>query len=120
VGEIVAENDGETLRKHVADLESENSKLKATIVESPEEYDVLQLGNTSLLAECTNFRYRCEDLGAELAKAHSNSAVSIASIEANVKSAEAHAMDIAAASEKHLSELLSELVRAMGVVHSQH
>jgi hypothetical protein len=54
---IIIEDSKETLRKHVVELESENSKLKATITEST-EYEVLQLGNASLLAERNELRYR--------------------------------------------------------------
>jgi SMC interacting uncharacterized protein involved in chromosome segregation len=102
VGENVTENNGETLQKCIAEFESENSKLKATIVESIEEYEVLQLGNTSLLADRNDFRYRCEDLGAELTKARSDSAANIASLEAKVKSVEALAVDVVAAGKKML------------------
>jgi hypothetical protein len=72
------------------ELESENCKLKATIAESTEEYEVLQLGNVSLLAERNNFLDRLEHLEAGLAKVRSNSTVSIASLEAKIKSAKAH------------------------------
>jgi hypothetical protein len=54
---IIIEDSEETLRKHVVELESENSKLKATVTEST-EYEVLQLGNASLLAERNELRYR--------------------------------------------------------------
>jgi hypothetical protein len=107
----IIEDSGETLWKCVAELESENSKLKATIAESAEEYEVLQLGNASLLAERNDFRYRCEDLEDGLAKVRSDSTTSIASLEAKIKSAEAHVMDVAAAGEKCLSDFEAELVR---------
>jgi hypothetical protein len=58
----IIEDSGETLQKCVAELESENSKLKATVTGSAEEYEVLQLGSVSLLAESNDFCYRCEDL----------------------------------------------------------
>jgi hypothetical protein len=54
---IIIEDSEESLRKHVVELESENSKLKATVTEST-EYEVLQLGNASLLAESNELRYR--------------------------------------------------------------
>jgi hypothetical protein len=41
VEKIIVEDSGETLQKCVAELESENSKLKATVVESAKEYEVL-------------------------------------------------------------------------------
>jgi regulator of replication initiation timing len=55
IEKFIIEDNGETLRKQVAKLELENSNLKATIVESTEEYEVLQLGNASLLAERNDF-----------------------------------------------------------------
>jgi regulator of replication initiation timing len=55
IEKFIIEDNGETLRKQVAELELENSNLKATIVESAEEYEVLQLGNASLLAERNDF-----------------------------------------------------------------
>jgi FtsZ-binding cell division protein ZapB len=72
------------------ELEPKNCKLKATVTESTEEYEVLQLGNMSLLAERNNFQDRCEHLEAGLAKVHSDSSASIASLEAKIKSAKAH------------------------------
>jgi hypothetical protein len=42
VEKIIAQDDRETLRRHVAELELENSKLKATIVEASQDYEVLQ------------------------------------------------------------------------------
>jgi hypothetical protein len=54
-----------------------------------------------------------EDLGAELAKVHSDSTVSIVSLEAKIKSIEAHAMDVATAGEKHLKGFEDELVREL-------
>jgi hypothetical protein len=111
VEKIIAEDSGETLCKCVVELESENSKLKATIAESTEDYEVLQLGSASLLAERNNLRYRCEDLEAKLVNVHSKSAANIASLEAKIQSTEAHTVEVAAASKKHLSDFEAELVR---------
>jgi hypothetical protein len=111
VEKIITEDRGETLQKHVAELESENSKLKATVAESTEEYEVLQLGNVSLLVEPNDLHYQCEDLVAGLAKVLSNFAASIASLEAKIKSTEAHVVDVATAGEKCLNDSVAELVR---------
>jgi hypothetical protein len=48
---------------------------------------------------------------AELAKARSDCVVSIASLEAKIKSAKAHAMDVAAAGERRLNDFEAELLR---------
>jgi hypothetical protein len=61
---------------------------------------VLQLGNTSLLTKHNNLHYRCE---AGLAKVRSDTATSIASLEAKIKSVEAHVVDVAATNKKFLS-----------------
>jgi hypothetical protein len=78
--------------------------MKATAVEATVYYEVLQLEVWSLLAERNDFRYRCEDLEDELKKARSDSAVSIAALEGKVKSVEAHNVEVAAASDKQLSD----------------
>jgi hypothetical protein len=51
------------------------------------------------LVERNDFWDRCEDLENRLAKAHSDSVMSIASLENKIKSAEAHTMDVAAGGE---------------------
>jgi hypothetical protein len=71
VEKIVAEDSKETLRRCVVELELENSKLKATVAETSEDYEVLQLGYASFLDERNDICYRCEDLVAELKRAHS-------------------------------------------------
>jgi SMC interacting uncharacterized protein involved in chromosome segregation len=111
VEKIVTEDDSERLRKHVAELESDNCKLKADIVYASEDYEVLQLGNASLLAERSDFRYQCEDLEDDLKKSRSDSAMSIAALEAKVKSAAPHSAEVAAASDKRLSDFDAELIR---------
>jgi hypothetical protein len=90
IEKIVAEDSKETLRRCVVELELENSKLKATVTETSEDYEVLQLGYASFLDERNDICYRCEDLVAELKRAHSVSAANIAALEAKVKSAVAH------------------------------
>jgi hypothetical protein len=85
--------------------------MKATAVEATLDYAVLQLEVSSLLAERNDFRYRCEDLEDELKKARSDSVVSIAALEAKVKSVEAHNVEVAAASDKQLSDFEAWLIR---------
>jgi hypothetical protein len=57
IEKIIAEDDGERLQKRVAELESENCKLKATTAEVTEDYELLQLRNSSLLEERNDFCY---------------------------------------------------------------
>jgi hypothetical protein len=63
-------------------------------------YNLLMEGNKSLLAERNDFRYRCEDLKAELAEVHSDAEKRTANLEVRVKAAKAHNIDVAAAGEK--------------------
>jgi hypothetical protein len=92
----------------------ENSRLRATVEEPTgtiamlqrsvfagiEDYDLLMEGNKSLMAARDEFRYRCEDLKVELARVGSDAEKNIADLEARLKSAEAHSVDVAAAGEK--------------------
>jgi hypothetical protein len=50
-------------------------------------------------------------LESELTKAHASATEDVAALEARVKSVEAHTMDVAAASEKHLSDFENELIK---------
>jgi hypothetical protein len=80
-------------------------------VEVAEDYEVLQLANTSLLDERNNSRYKCKYLEAELKKVHSDSTASIAALEAKVKSLETYNVEVATASNKCSSNLETELTR---------
>jgi hypothetical protein len=75
-----------------------------------EDYDLLLEGNKSLLAECDDFCYHCEDLQAELVEAHSGAKKKIADLEAKVEFAKAHSADNAATGKKHLRGFDDELV----------
>jgi uncharacterized protein YydD (DUF2326 family) len=115
---IMAEDSGESLWKCIADLEAENSCLKATTTESAEtidmlqrsvdsgieDYNLLQEGNKSLLGEHNELCYHTEDLEAELAKVHADAIEDIAALETKIESAEAHSGDVAPAGEKHLRD----------------
>jgi hypothetical protein len=67
--------------------------------------------NASLLDECNDSCYKCEDLEAELRKVCSDTTVSIAALEAKVKSAETYSAEVAAASNKRSSDFETELTR---------
>jgi hypothetical protein len=75
------------------------------------DYNLLMEGNKSLLAERNDFRYRCEDLKAELAEVHSDAEKRTANLEVRVKAAEAHNIDVAATGEKRLRGFEGELIR---------
>jgi hypothetical protein len=69
------------------------------------------LVNTSLLDERKDSCYKCEDLEAELKKVRSDIAMSVATLEAKVKFAKIHTAEVAAASDKRLSNFEFELIR---------
>jgi hypothetical protein len=49
-------------------LNQKNCKLKAVVAEAAKDYEVMQLANVSLLDECNDSCYKCEDLEAEVEK----------------------------------------------------
>jgi hypothetical protein len=76
-----------------------------------EDYELLMNGNKSLLAEHDALHERSEDLESELMKARASAAEDIAAFEARIKSAEAHAVDVAAAGEKNFGDFEKELIK---------
>jgi hypothetical protein len=67
-----------------------------------------------LLAERNALCKRSKDLGSELMKARSSPAEDIAALDAKIRSAEAHAVDLAVAGEKRLNDYEKEFVKDMG------
>jgi uncharacterized protein YydD (DUF2326 family) len=96
---IIVEDNRASLRKHIAELKTENSQLRDTTAESTktistlqrvvdngiEDYSLLMEGNKSLLAEHNDFYYCCEDLKAELAMVCSDAKKRTTDLEARVK-----------------------------------
>jgi hypothetical protein len=76
--------------------------LQRSVDAGIEVYNLLMEGNKSLLAERDEFRYLSNDLETELA---SSAEKSVADLEARIKSAETHNVDVAATSEKRLRDL---------------
>jgi hypothetical protein len=68
---IIADDSKVSLLKRIAKLEVEKETLQRAMDNGIEDYDLLLGGNKILLAECDDFRYRCEDLLAELAEVRS-------------------------------------------------
>jgi chromosome segregation ATPase len=132
VEKIMSEDSRESLQKHIAELEAEKSCLKASATESAEtinmlqrsvnsgieDYNLLQEGNKSLLAEHDELRYRSEDLESELARVRSSAAEDIIALKSRIRSAEAHNMEVAAVSEKHLSDFKGELIEDLVGLHT--
>jgi FtsZ-binding cell division protein ZapB len=59
---IIAEDSGALLRQHIAELKEDKSTLQHTVDNGVNDYNLLQVGNNSLLAERTDFKYNFEDL----------------------------------------------------------
>jgi hypothetical protein len=102
VEKIITEDDGERLQKCIVKLESKNCRLKAAAAEASEDYEVLQMANSSLLFERNDARWRSEDHENDLEKANANYATRIAALEATAKSVKTRSTDVATISNKHL------------------
>jgi hypothetical protein len=66
-------------------------------------------GNKSLLAQRDALREHSEDLESELTKVRASATENVAALEARVRSAEAHAVDVPAAGEKRIGSFEKEL-----------
>jgi hypothetical protein len=84
---------------------------KATETIIVEDYYLLMAGNDSLLAELNDFRYHCEDLERKLTEVHFDAKKGITDLEAKVKFAKAHSIDVAATGERQLRDFEGRLVR---------
>jgi hypothetical protein len=108
---IIAEDDGASLCEHIVELIAEKGALQRAVDGGIEDYDLLLEGNKSLLDVHNDLQYCCEDLHVELAEVHSNAKKRIADLEAKVKTAEAHNIDIATVGKKCLKGFEDEHVR---------
>jgi hypothetical protein len=70
-------------------------------------------GSKKLSSERDQLKIRCESLQAELAQAHSDAEKRVSDLEAKVKFAEAHGIEIAVESEKKLGDFRSVLVQQL-------
>jgi hypothetical protein len=98
VEKILAEDTGESLQKHVAELEAENSRLTTVVAESSEiiaklqrsldngveDYNLLMVGNESLLAECNDLLPHAEDLESELGKVRATATADVAVLDTKI------------------------------------
>jgi hypothetical protein len=69
---IIAEDSGAPLCRHIVEREDDKSMLQHALDHSVEDYNVLVMGNKSLLSERNELKCRCEDLEAKVktVKAH--------------------------------------------------
>jgi hypothetical protein len=92
--------------------------LERSLAHAIEDYNLLMAGNESMLAERNELCYRTEDLESELEKVRVDAAENIAALEAKLKSAELHSVDVAADGEKHLKGLERELINDLKKLHA--
>jgi hypothetical protein len=132
VEKILVEDNGESLRKRIAELEAENSQLTTAIVESSktisklrhsfdngvEDYNLLMAGNESMLAERNDLHHHAEDLESELAKVRTAAATDVTVLETKIESAKVDRVDVVASSEKRLKDFEDELVVNLVGLHT--
>jgi hypothetical protein len=87
------------------------STLQQAMDNGVNDYNLLLVGNKSLLAECNDFHYHCEYLKVELAEARSDAQKKAVDLEVRVRAAEAHSIDVADTVEKRLKDFDGELIR---------
>jgi hypothetical protein len=115
---IIAEDDGASLREHIVELIAEKGALQRAVDGGIEDFDLLLEGNKSLIDVHNDLQYRCEDLHVELAEVRSDAKKRIADLEAKVKTAEAHNIDIAAVGKKCLKGFEDEHIRDLAELRS--
>jgi hypothetical protein len=92
--------------------------LERSLAHAIEDYNLLMAGNESMLAERNELCYRTEDLESGLEKVRVDAAENIAALEAKLKSAEVHSVDVAADGEKRLKGFERELVNGLEKLHA--
>jgi hypothetical protein len=103
-GIIIAEDSGASLQRHVMELEKDKDVLQCAVDHGIEDYNLLVVGNKSLASKRDELKSRCEGLQVELAKTCFDVEKRVAALEAKVRSAKAHYIDVAAAGENRLIE----------------
>jgi hypothetical protein len=78
-----------------------------------EDYDLVVVGNKKLASERDQQNLHCESLQAEVVQICSNADKRIANLEAKVKSAKAHSIEIVTKDDNNLRDFKSGLVRKL-------
>jgi hypothetical protein len=91
--------------------------LQCTVDHGIEDYDRLVTGNKSLASERDELKSHCEGLQTELAEARSDTEKRVVVLEAKVRFAEAHNIDVGSAGEICLREFEGGLVRKLEELH---
>jgi hypothetical protein len=87
---IIVEDSGASFHRHIAVLEEDKNVLQHAVDHSIEDYNLLVIGNKSLLSECNDLKCRYKDLQAALLEACSDAKKRAADLEARVKTMKAH------------------------------
>jgi hypothetical protein len=101
---IIAEDSRVPLGRHIVELEEDKNTLQHTLDHSIKDYNLLVMGNKSLLSERNELKCRCQDLHVALVEAHSNAKKTAADLDVKVKTMKAQG-------EKCLRDLEDGLVR---------
>jgi hypothetical protein len=117
---IIAEDGGDLLRCHIAELEKDKDTLQCALDHSTDDYNIVVADCRRLASERDQLKLWCESLQAEMAQNRSYAEKHTANLEASVKSADAGSVEIAAESEKNLRDFESELVRKLEGLHEMY
>jgi hypothetical protein len=107
---IIAEDSRASLHKCVTELEKDKDVLRRVVDHGIEDYNLLVAGNKSLASEHDELKSHCQGLQAKLANTRCDIKKRVATLEVEVKSAEAHNIDVVSIGEKHLREFEGGLV----------
>jgi hypothetical protein len=103
---IIAKDSRVPLCWRIAELEEDKNMLQCAVDHSVEDYNLLVMGNKSLLSERNELKCHCEELQVALAEARSNAKKRVVDLEVKVKTVKAH-------DEKRLRDFKDGLVRKL-------
>jgi LPS O-antigen subunit length determinant protein (WzzB/FepE family) len=101
---IIAEGSGASFCKRIAELERDKKALQLVVDHSVEDYKMVVAGSRTISSGRDRLKIRCESLQAELVQARSDAKKRVSNLEAKVKFAEAHGVELATEGEKNLGD----------------
>jgi hypothetical protein len=111
---IIAEDNGASFRKCISELENDKGMLQHNVDLGIEDYNLLVAGKKKLVSERDELKHLCTDLQAELVRVCSDAQNRIDDLEAKVKSAKAHSIEVVADGEKRWKEFEDGLIQKFG------
>jgi hemerythrin-like domain-containing protein len=107
---IIAKHSRVPLCRRIVELQEDKNTLQRALDHSIKDYNLLVMGNKSLLSEHNELKCCCEDLQAALVKVCSDAKKRVSDLEAKVETAKAHG-------EEHLRDFEDGLVRKLEELH---